>query len=72
MSTISLNIPRCSFIKADGKRCGSPALRSHRLCFFHDRLQPCMQRRAQAMRRRYVRLLEQEEKSALSPLNHVF
>jgi hypothetical protein len=64
MSTLPRNIPRCRFIKPDGNRCGSPALRSHRLCFFHNRLQPCMLRRAQAMRRRYMRLLETEEKVA--------
>lgn len=27
----------CEHIKDDGVRCGSPALRGHQLCFFHDR-----------------------------------
>ena len=28
--------PRCQFIKADGERCGSPALKKRRLCHFHN------------------------------------
>ena len=31
------NVPRCQHIKINGTRCGSPALRSHNLCFFHQR-----------------------------------
>jgi hypothetical protein len=30
-------ILRCQHIKVDGVQCGSPALRDHRRCFFHDR-----------------------------------
>ncbi len=35
-----LVIPQCHFIKADGVRCGSPALRGKRLCYFHARSKP--------------------------------
>jgi hypothetical protein len=28
-------IPQCSGSKADGSRCGSPALRGKRLCYYH-------------------------------------
>ncbi len=31
------NVPRCHHIKVKGTRCGSPALRNHKLCFFHQR-----------------------------------
>jgi hypothetical protein len=30
-------IRRCQHIKINGTQCGSPALRGHRLCFFHNR-----------------------------------
>ncbi len=30
-------IPICEHIKDDGIRCGSPALRGRKLCYFHDR-----------------------------------
>lgn len=33
-------IPQCNFFKADGARCGSPALRGKRLCYFHARPRP--------------------------------
>jgi hypothetical protein len=33
------NVPRCQHIKMNGTQCGSPRLRSRRLCFFHDRIQ---------------------------------
>ncbi len=29
------NIPQCQYIKVDGCRCGSPALRGQRFCYFH-------------------------------------
>ncbi len=32
---INTNIPQCRYIKPDGRRCGSPALRQKRFCFFH-------------------------------------
>ena len=31
----SYKVERCHHIKANGARCGSPALRKHRLCYFH-------------------------------------
>lgn len=30
-------VPRCHYIKTNGTRCGSPALRNQRLCYFHQR-----------------------------------
>ena len=30
--------PRCNFYHLDGRRCGSPALRGKRRCFFHNRI----------------------------------
>ncbi|MGH9532794.1 MAG: hypothetical protein ACRD2Q_10420 [Terriglobales bacterium] len=29
------NVPQCHYIKTDGRRCGSPALRQRRFCYFH-------------------------------------
>ncbi len=29
------HIPQCQYIKTDGCRCGSPALRGQRFCYFH-------------------------------------
>src|SRR5579872_1172989 len=29
--------PRCEHIKANGLRCGSPSLRNHKHCFYHQR-----------------------------------
>jgi hypothetical protein len=29
------NVPQCHYIKTDGRRCGSPALRQKRFCYFH-------------------------------------
>ena len=34
---MSPTIPRCQHIKTNGVRCGSPALRERRHCFFHHR-----------------------------------
>ncbi len=34
---IHAHIPRCQHIKVNGLRCGSPALRGHDLCYFHNR-----------------------------------
>src|SRR5277367_6233237 len=31
------SISRCQHIKVNGTQCGSPALKSRRLCFFHNR-----------------------------------
>ena len=30
--------PRCMHVRANGVRCGSPAMRGDAFCFFHDRL----------------------------------
>jgi hypothetical protein len=32
---ISANIPHCQYIRTDGRRCGSPALKTKRWCYFH-------------------------------------
>ncbi|MGA9389951.1 MAG: hypothetical protein WBV69_05850 [Candidatus Sulfotelmatobacter sp.] len=32
------NVPRCQHVKVNGTQCGSPALRSRRCCYFHDRI----------------------------------
>src|SRR2546422_6358020 len=32
----SLNIPRCRHLKVNGTQCGSPALKDHRFCYFHQ------------------------------------
>jgi hypothetical protein len=32
------NVPRCQHVKMNGTQCGSPALRSRRHCFFHERI----------------------------------
>ncbi len=29
------NVPQCHYVKTDGRRCGSPALRQRRFCYFH-------------------------------------
>ena len=31
----SAHIPRCTYIKTDGRRCGSPSLKTKRYCYFH-------------------------------------
>ena len=38
--TVKCSIPQCNFYKPDGARCGSPALRHRRLCYFHARPRP--------------------------------
>jgi hypothetical protein len=40
MSSLPTNFRTCEHIKRDGKRCGSPALRRRRFCYFHNPLQP--------------------------------
>ena len=32
---MNAHIPRCQYIKTDGRRCGSPALKTKRWCYFH-------------------------------------
>ena len=39
-----MTIPICQHIKDDGRRCGSPAMRGKRLCFFHGRQAPRIRR----------------------------
>src|SRR5437762_12627530 len=38
-SPFSLNIPRCRHLKVNGTQCGSPALKDHRFCYFHQQWQ---------------------------------
>src|SRR5947207_12266985 len=33
----SLNIQRCRHLKVNCTQCGSPALKDHRFCYFHQR-----------------------------------
>jgi hypothetical protein len=33
------DVPRCQHVKVNGTQCGSPALRSRRLCYFHNNVQ---------------------------------
>src|SRR5437867_2313642 len=35
-SPFSLNILRCRHLKVNGTQCGSPALKDHRFCYFHQ------------------------------------
>jgi len=39
---------QCQFEKADGQRCGAPALTGSKLCFFHDPHQAPKRREAQS------------------------
>ncbi len=34
---MSRPVPLCQGFKDDGSKCGSPALRGHQLCYFHNR-----------------------------------
>jgi hypothetical protein len=43
MSAHPMTIALCQHIKTNGVRCGSPALRNHKLCYFHDRWRPLIQ-----------------------------
>jgi hypothetical protein len=43
--------PTCAHRKDDGALCGSPALRRHKLCYFHHRDQQRQLHIAQALRR---------------------
>ena len=36
MPSYPLSIPLCQHIKDDGKRCGSPALRRQKFCYYHQ------------------------------------
>jgi len=38
----SFNATKCHHIKTSGVRCGSPALRSRRYCYFHQRSRPVL------------------------------
>lgn len=30
-----IHIPQCHYVKTDGRRCGSPSLKTNRYCYFH-------------------------------------
>jgi hypothetical protein len=47
--------PDCQFIKSDGTRCGSPAMKNKRLCYFHEQTADSRRRKgsAQAAPRRF-------------------
>lgn len=40
--------PRCRFIRADGTKCGSPALKGERMCYFHSRTEGTAKRKGKA------------------------
>jgi hypothetical protein len=40
--------PRCRFIRADGSKCGSPALKNERMCYFHSRTEGTCKRKRKA------------------------
>ena len=51
--------PQCQHIKTNGLQCGSPALRDHRFCYFHQRtLDLHHLRRRRPEMRLYIPLLE--------------
>ena len=39
-----MEVPICEYIKTGGKRCGSPALKGLKNCYYHERLRPSMPR----------------------------
>jgi hypothetical protein len=48
MTTYPVTIPQCQYIKTNGIRCGSPALRHQKLCYYHDRARPVIHDRSGA------------------------
>ncbi len=48
-----MSVPICRHRKADGTRCGSPALRGEKVCYFHTRQRRDAILGARAHRRRY-------------------
>jgi hypothetical protein len=51
--------PQCQHTKANGLQCGSPALRDHRFCYFHQRTRDLHHlRRRRPEMRLYIPLLE--------------
>ena len=55
--------PRCRFIRADGTKCGSPALKGGRMCYFHSRTEGTRKRKRkakQAVERFQVPVLEDD------------
>ena len=46
-----MSVPTCCHRKADGVRCGSPALRGQKLCYFHQRDHLRLQHLARTRRR---------------------
>ena len=56
---MSPTVPQCQHIKTNGIRCGSPALRDHRYCFFHQRAHDLRRmRREKPHNRIHIPLLE--------------
>jgi len=46
-----MSVPTCDHLKQDGVPCGSPALRDHNLCYFHQRDHQRLQQLARLSRR---------------------
>lgn len=42
------SVPQCRHFKTDGIRCGSPAMRGHSFCYYHNRLRADMKRHSSA------------------------
>src|SRR5579864_3689752 len=47
-SMLPKSVPQCRHTKTDGIRCGSPAMRSHSFCYYHNRLRADMKRHSSA------------------------
>ena len=41
--------PRCRFIRANGTKCGSPAVKGGRMCYFHSRTEGTQKRKGKAI-----------------------
>jgi hypothetical protein len=52
-------IPLCTHIKTDGVRCGSPALRGKRFCYFHNR-RPLPRRKPKALAAAFAALTDRQ------------
>ncbi len=37
-----MNVPICEHLNTSGTRCGSPAMRDHSCCFYHERMRQAM------------------------------
>lgn len=51
MFQLPANIPRCQHIKHNKERCGSPALRSQKFCYFHQQSREQQSRMTSNIRR---------------------